>query len=178
MRSPRLRRGGGSPPRPVERLADATCVNCFFQSTKTLSTGEAIVKRGSMNVVGKGSTWDILLDGLGTPLGDGKWKEVVKPRGVQQPVKREMGAVCFQKLLEGVSTKFALPASQTVQEVPRDSEALNQWCFPGAKSSGGLSSHSYRSGRGDFSPANLNHHLPYYSLCLFLYNIYDLICDM
>ena len=156
----------------VERLKDATCVNCFFSSTKVQTTGAAVVKRGSMDVVEKGCTWDILLDSLGTPLGDGKWKEVVKPTKVQRPVSREMGAVCFQELLKDVSTKFALPASRTVQEVPHRSEALREWCrHKGARSSHLLSSRSYSCSSPGYedvpgSHANLNHHLPYYSLCL------------
>lgn len=162
----------------VERLKDATCVNCFFSSTKKTSTGAACVLLGSMDVVEKGCTWDILLDSLGTPLGDGKWKEVVKPTKVQRPVSREMGAVCFQELLK--KWQFALPASRAVQEVPHGSEAWRAWCSPGANPVvcrllastpsylstplGPCSSSGHQDVRG--SPANLNHHLPYYNLCL------------
>ena len=170
---------------PAERLKDATCVNCFFSSTKKETTGAAIVERGSMDVVKKGCTWDILLDSLGKPLGDGKWKEVVKPTKVlQRPVSREGGAVCFQELLKNVSTKFALPASQTMQEVVQDSQAWDQWCRRGisvkawgemassrARSSDGWSTRSHPCSSPGYqdvpgSRANQNQHLPYYSLCL------------
>lgn len=144
----------------VERLKEATCVNCFLSSTKTASTGAAVMKRGSMDVVKSGSTWDIVLNSLGTPLGDGKWKEVVKPTTVQRPVSREMGAVCFQELIKDASTKFALPASRTVQEVVHGSEAWREWCRPGTMTSYLMSARSHLHS----SPGN--HHLPYYSLCL------------
>ena len=164
----------------VERLEHATCVNCFFSSTKKASTGEAVVKLGSMDVVKTGCAWDILLESLGTPLGDGKWKTVVKPVRVQKPTSVKMEPVSFQLWLRDVSTEFALPASRTVQEV-QECSVLQEWFRHGsARPSHLLSSRVFEQLSARSSPrgssscrrdsprgshANPNHHLPDYSLC-------------
>ena len=84
-----------------------------YGSYQIRENGKDVVRLGSYDVVKKGCTWDILLESLGTPLGDGKWKTVVAAtsKRAAQPAPRAAGAVHFQTMLKGVSDKMSLPAS-------------------------------------------------------------------
>jgi hypothetical protein len=148
----------------VDRLESATCVNCFFSSTRTARTGAVVQKLGSMRVVKEGSTWDILLDSLGTPLGGGKWMALVGTKKVERPATLLPLKICFKEYLEGVPTQVYLAPSRNVVDTAYISEEWYEWIRPGPRSC--LLQSSTSTHGSCHRSSTQHHHLPYYGLCL------------